>query len=86
MGNQFLRRFLANKSRSSAERQQREIRKGWFHIGWQNDFREGNRNSEGACSLKDFKRQRNPDPSFLGAAAKEGEENQFDIHLSRDGR
>lgn len=49
-GNQFLKRFLAKKSRSNVEQQQREIKEEWFESGWQKDFREGNRNSEGFLS------------------------------------
>ena len=49
------------------------------------DFGEGNLNSEGVCSLEDFYSQRNPDSSFVGAAAEEGERNLFDTQLSRDG-
>ena len=72
-GKQFLRRFLAKKSRSSVEQQRSKIIEECFEICLQKGFREGNRNSKGACSFEGLYRQRNPDPSFAGAAIEEGE-------------
>ena len=39
-GKQFLRRFLAKKSRSSVEQQHRKIKEEFFDIYWQKYFRE----------------------------------------------
>lgn len=35
--------------------------------------------------MEDFECHRNPDPSFVAVAAKEGEENEFNSFHGRDG-